>query len=194
LNHSEAFDSAHSARALDILNETSVGRRLLPILSHLVDSSDPRTSEKATLFIGRRIQSVSWAARQLRRDDPRVRANAVEAIWGLKSAAATGLLEDCVADHCNRVAGNALVGLHMAGKPGVAEHITGIVSAPKPLFRSTAAWTMGKIGDANFVSQLVSLLRDDHPEVRSAALRSLIQLRRAPVKQPEETIGKKSAA
>ncbi len=181
LNHTEAFDSARSARALDVLNETSVGRRLLPILSHLVDSPDPRTSEKATLFIGRRIQSVSWAARQLAKDDPRVRANAIEAIWGLKSSGATSLLEDCVDDYCNRVAGNALVGLHMAGRPGVTEHINDIVTAPKPVFRSTAAWTMGKIGDASFVSQLLVLMRDDHPEVRSAALRSLIQIRRSPV-------------
>ena len=184
-NHADAFDGPRSCRVLDVLNETSVGRRLLPILSHLVDSPDPETAAKATLFVGRRIQSAVWAARQLMGSDPRARANAIQSIWGLNSPSAQTLLEDCVGDQSNRVAGNALVGLHMLGKPGVVQQVTEMANASTPIFRSTAAWTMGRLGDAAFVSPLTGLLRDDQPEVRSAALRSLLRIRRAEAAAPE---------
>ncbi len=186
-NHSEAFDRARSCRAIDVLNETSVGRRLVPILGHLVESPDPVLAAKATLFIGRRMQSPEWAARQITRDNPEeVRANAIESLWGVKSSSAQNLLEDCVTDESVHVAGNALVGLHKLGKPGILEQITEMVNADTPVFRTTAAWTMGRIGDSIFADPLTGLLKDDSPQVRSAALQSLLQLRKAEAAAREE--------
>ena len=52
-----AFDSPRSARALDVLDQTSQGTRLLRILSPLTGSEDPRIAAKAALFIGRRLQN-----------------------------------------------------------------------------------------------------------------------------------------
>jgi hypothetical protein len=187
-NHAEAFDGPRSGRALDVLDETSAGRRLLPILSHLVDSPDPEIAAKATLFVGRRMQNAEWASRQLNRSDPQARANAIEAIWGLNSPSAHALLEDCVRDSSNRVAANALVGLHMLGKPGIVEQVAEMVTASAPGFRSTAAWTMGQIGAPEFVAPLTGLLRDENPEVRSAALRSLLQIRRTEAAPPEPMV------
>ena len=185
LNHCEAFDAPRSYRVLDVLDETSTGRRLVPVLGHLIDSADPRIAAKATLFIGKRIQSAEWAARQLTRNDPSVRANAVESIWGLKSPTAQTLLEVCAGDASSHVAGNALVGLHKLGKPGIVEQINSMVNGATHNVRSTAAWTMGRIGDSAFVDPLTELLRDDHPEVRGAALRSLLQIRKAEAAAPE---------
>ena len=50
-NLSDALDSVHSTRALDILDQTSRGRRLLPIVGHLPTYRDARISAKATLFV-----------------------------------------------------------------------------------------------------------------------------------------------
>src|ERR1700733_6947110 len=55
-----AFDSPRSARALDVLDQTSQGTRLLRILSPLTGSEDPRIAAKAALFIGRRLQNPAW--------------------------------------------------------------------------------------------------------------------------------------
>jgi len=184
LNHCEAFDAARSYRVLDVLDETSTGRRLVPVLGHLIESADPRLAAKATLFIGKRIQSAEWAARQLTRNEPSVRANAVESIWGLKSPTAQTLLEVCAKDASSHVAGNALVGLHKLGKPGIVDQINSMVNGATHNVRSTAAWTMGRIGDSAFVDPLTELLRDDHPEVRGAALRSLLQIRKAEAAAP----------
>lgn len=186
-NHAEAFDRARTCRVLDILHETSVGRRLLPILGHLVESMDSVVAAKATLFVGKRMQNPDWAARQMTRDNPEdVRANAVESLWGVQSASAQSLLENCVTDESVRVAGNALVGLHKLGKPGILEQITEMVSAETPESRTTAAWTMGKIGDSAFADPLAGLLKDEHPEVRSVALQSLLQLRKTEAAAREE--------
>jgi HEAT repeat protein len=45
--------------------------------------------------------------------------------------------------------------------------------------RSTAAWAMGKIGSPAFIDRLTALLRDAHTEVRSTAIRSLVEIGRA---------------
>jgi len=178
INHHEAFSGVRAYRILDILDQVSRGRRLLPVLAHLAASDDPKIAAKATLFVGRRVQSAEWAARQLRQQDPRVRANAVESIWGLRNPVAVCLLEGCVDDSNNRVAGNALVGLHLLDTPGVAKIIQSMAEAPKANFRSTAAWVMGRIASPEFAPELNRLLKDDSSQVRGAALRALIEVRR----------------
>ena len=177
-NHHFAISGQRAARAIEVLDETSRGRRLIPILGHLVESDEPRTREKATLFIGRRVQSPAWAEKQLKRTDERVRANAVESLWGLDTTPAKELLTNCAGDKANRVAGNALIGLHIAGDSGIADEVRRMSREPKACFRSTAAWMMGKIRDGEFVPRLTELVRDEEPVVRGAALRSLIDLRR----------------
>jgi HEAT repeat protein len=186
-NHAQAFDSLRSSRALDILDETSQGRRLLPILGHLPDSQDSKIAAKATLFVGHRVQNAQWARRQLDRGDQRVRANAVEALWGVKTPQATRLLEDCTRDRNNRVVGNALVGLHLVGQETARTEVMSLSKQGKPELRSTAAWAMGKLALSDFAPRLTELVRDDHPEVRSSALRSLILIRRteSPAGEPE---------
>jgi len=184
-NLSDALDSVHSTRALDILDQTSRGRRLLPIVGHLPSYRDTRISGKATLFVGRRIQNPSWTKKQLVQADQRVRANAVESLWGLDSPAAVSLLEDCVDDINNRVLGNSLLGLHLLGRSEVERRVFGLAEAGKYQFRSTAAWILGKMSGDECVQRLTVLVKDDHPQVRSTALRSLIEIRRAVARTPE---------
>jgi hypothetical protein len=171
-------DCRSAERAIEILDEASRGHRLLPVLGHLVHSDDSRMSAKATLFVGRRLQNPEWTARQLKRDDARIRANAVESIWGLKSTRAKALLEHSLKDFSSRVKGNALVGLHLIGESGVVAQVDLLAASSHYGARSTAAWTMGRIGDPCFVPALTGLMRDEYPMVRGAALRSLIEIRR----------------
>lgn len=185
-----AFDGGRSGRALDILDETSQGRRLLPILGHLPDSHDPRISARATLFVGKRVQSADWTARQLSRSDPRIRANAVEALWGVKTSTAMHLFEECVKDPHNRVAGNALVGLHIGGREDAIERVIEMSNDDHPERRITSAWAMGRLAVDGFAERLTEMVRDEDLNVRGMALRALMLIRKtspAPVeKRPEE--------
>ena len=70
-----------------------------PSFVHLADYPDPRISSKATLLIGKRIQDGHWAGQQWQRqEDPRVRANSIESIWGIDSPECRALLWSVVED------------------------------------------------------------------------------------------------
>ncbi len=172
------LNSKHAARAIDILERISQGQRLLSVLGHLPNSQDPQISAKAALFIGRRTNNPAWVEKQMYREDPRVRANALEGAWGSQSAASRRFLKECLGDSNNRVAGNALIGLHLAGCPEIVDLAVEMSRSEDPARRSTAAWAMGRIGDAEFIPRLTVLLRDESQKVKSAAIRSLVEIGR----------------
>jgi hypothetical protein len=195
-NHDRALTGARGVRALEVLDQNSRGTRLVPILAHLVDHSDPKLSAGATLFVGKRMQNPEWVAKQLKHGDPRVRANAIESIWRVNGPGARKVLEEGGADPSNRVVGNSLIGLHALQGQGVIEQTIEMAAKPDPKFRATAAWAMGMIGAPVFYSYLAALVKDEDGMVRRAALRSLLGLRReeaarahlAPPAQPEQGV------
>jgi hypothetical protein len=174
----------HAARAIEILDQTSPGQRLMSVIGHLPNCPDSHISSKAALFVGHRVNNPAWLAKQLDRKDPRwkdprIRANVVESAWGTKSEGAVKILEECVLDPNNRVAGNALIGLHLAGCPDTVDTALEMSRSTDPGRRSTAAWAMGKMGSAKFLSRMTELLRDENSKVRSTAVRSLAEIGRA---------------
>ena len=185
-NHGHALKGARGARALDLLDKNSQSEQVVPILSHLVDSEDPRLSAGTALLVGRRTHNPEWVERLLGNDDARVRANAVESLWGEGSAGAHRVLEAAQTDESNRVVGNSLVGLNRMGDPGVLEQVIRMAENPSPRFRATAAWAMGMIGHNAFLPYLTAMVRDGDEAVRRVALRSLIGLRRAEGEKPTE--------
>jgi len=185
------LDGPRAERALEILDEISVGRRVVPVLNHLTKSPDTRISSKSTLLIGKRVQNLTWARRLISEgSEPRIRASAIEAFWGLDTKAAVQLFRTSLRDPHNRVVGNSLMGLHLAGDEEVPRIVDRFAEDCKPDFRMTSAWVMGKIGDPLYTVRLGLLVKDSHPAVRSAALRSLRDLRqiekREQLKQKEE--------
>jgi hypothetical protein len=197
-NLDEALDGNRSTRALDILDVTSRGGRLLPMVGHLPGHRDTRLSAKATLFVGRRVQNPEWAKKLLlEQPDHRVRANAVESLWGFDSPAAVQLLEECAGDRNNRVLGNSLVGLYLLGRSDAQRQALALASSDAWELRSTAAWVVGKMGGDGALECLTGMVRDEHPQVRSTALRSLLELRRTqpkpvapdPAPAPQKTAG-----
>lgn len=178
LNHDDACRGPRAGRIIDILDQTSQGRRLLPVIGHLINSPDPSICATATLFVGRRLKSPDWAERQLQHPDNRVRANAVESIWGLDTSPARHLLDRCVQDASSRVAGNALVGLHMIGTPGILDDLNRMARDTKFEFRATAAWAMGRMLDPSFIPSLNDLMKDENSRIRKLALQALLSIRR----------------
>lgn len=166
-------------RILDVLNEISVGSRLVFPLSHLTEHPDPAVAERAVVLMGRRIRNAAWPQRRLSSTEESVRAGAVEALWGQNSAAARSALWNCVNDASHRVMGKAIFGLHLLGEAAVAELVTGMIHDTRPPFRSTAARVLGKIGKEEYASLLAEALNDEDPRVRLEAKRALAAIRRA---------------
>jgi hypothetical protein len=186
LNH-QAYVGMRGGRTIEVLDDGSCGTRLVPLMSHLVDSPDPWLCSRATLFLGKRIRTAHWTERQLKRSDNRLRATAVESLWGVNTPAARSLLYRYLQDGSGRVAGNCLVGLHLLGERGIDEEICSMAVADNPQFRIAAARAMGRIGDPVFLRQLAELVRDKDREVRGTALRSLLDVRRQTYSAPDET-------
>jgi len=185
----DTLNGQFAERTLDILDEISAGNRLVPILSHLTRHPDQKISSKATLLVGKRVQNVAFAKTIIAEEpDGRIRANAIEAIWGNDSPPVQELFWQCTEDQHNRVVGNSIVGLYLAGVDKVDGVITRFAHDQKAEFRMTSAWTMGKIANADYIPTLAPLIKDQHPGVRSAALRSLQNIRQVEkVRRPSET-------
>ena len=181
------FSMSACDRALDVLDEASEGRRIVPILGHLVDHPLPTLSAKATLVVGRRVQSVAWAKRFLSKDrNPRDRANAIEALWGVDNSEAVGMMLDHTADKNNRVTGNAVFGLHVLGVPGAEIRAVQMARRNEPDFRWTSAWLMAQFKRQEDIEVLKRMIKDENPGVRRAALKALVGIRQEQVRKEAE--------
>ena len=165
-------------RLLDLLQALSDDSRLLPILKRLLSDPDARVRSKAALLVGRSKHNTRWVEECLSEEDSRVRANAVESIWDVDSEPIRELLWNVLSDPDNRCVGNALIALYRRGEAAVIELILLMAKDERALFRSTAAWVMGRTGDPRFHPTLVNLIRDA-AQVRTTAFRALGSLNQA---------------
>jgi hypothetical protein len=171
------LETSFILRILDVLDEISHGPRLLMIIGHLTGYAEQRVASKAALLVGRRLQSHEWVERHLSSPDPRIRANVVEALWGVNSALAARTLRKCLQDENNRVQGNAIIGLHMLGEQDVNWRIRQLTKDMRPAYRQTAAWVIGRVKNPELTPLLEGLLADPDERVRQSAENALERLR-----------------
>jgi len=169
--------AANAGRLLDILARVSDGARILPSLARLLHSTDAELRSKAALIMGRSNRSAIWVQSHMSDADPRLRANAIEGLWGVETEEVRGLMLAALRDANNRVVGNALYGLYTMGESSSLPETIKLAGHPAAVFRATAAWVMGETGDSRFRDTLAQLLRDSHPMVRSRALRSITRIK-----------------
>jgi hypothetical protein len=166
-------------RLLELIDEISDGRRILPSLMRILRSDNPYLRSKAVLMIGRIGRSLQWIEKRLQESDTRVRANAIEAMWGIDSPEARELLEWATHDNNNRVVGNALVGLYRLGETSPLAELVKLAAHDSPAFRRTAAWAMGETGDPRFTELLGRTMADGNAEVRRSAFAAVGRIRAA---------------
>ncbi len=165
-------------RILELLSAIARDNRVLPFIIRLVQDPNPHLRSKAALLVARSNMAPEAAARLFTERDPRVRANATEALWGSTSPAARALFREAVRDGSNRVAGNALLGLYLLGDTTAIPQIMKLAAHPDPLFRATAAWVMERTGNPRFVPVLEELLRSSQAGARNRVFRALSVLKR----------------
>lgn len=161
------------ARLMEILCEIADPARVMPSLMRLLRHPNAYLRSKAVKMIGQGSRSVKWVMGRLSESDPRVRANAVESLWGVDTPEARTLLNFAASDSNNRVVGNAMLGLYYAGEAAVLAEIAKMAAHESALFRSTAAWVMGETGDPRFTDALRRLISESDPTVRKRAFAAL---------------------
>lgn len=164
---------ARSEALLGVLAEASPGNRLLPLLVQFLRSKGERVSSKAAMLVAQRSQRVELA---LADEDARVRANAIEALWGMDTLKARRTLHGALDDPNNRVVGNALLGLLRLGDRTVIPNLMDMAKRDDPAFRASAAWVMGQVGDPRFRPVLVELCAGGPDIVTAAAKEALARL------------------
>lgn len=138
---------------------------------------DPRVRSRAALLAGRYAAHRSFVEKRLNDHDARVRANAVESLWGLKHDFACETLARALWDSSHRVRANAGVGLHIAKDPNAREVLARESKHAASAARKAAAWAMGRTGDSQFRAILDELERDPDEGVRRAAQRAIAALK-----------------
>jgi len=175
----EKMSEAVVQRVLVLLNSIPENARVLPIVIKLLRHPSPSVRSKAALVIGRVSKTPHVTQEFLSEPDPRIRANAIEALWGMDSAKARAVLREAADDPNNRVAGNALLGLYLVGDTFAIPRILQLTTHPKAEFRTTAAWVMAQTGSPRFLPALAQMVRETDRNARAWVFRAITSLKRA---------------
>jgi len=169
---------AGSKRALEIVCKLPPSSHVLPPLARLLRSPDHYVRSKAALMYARASDDPEWVRKTLADTDVRVRANAVEGLWGTKAASAADVFKEATLDPDHRVQVNALLGLHYLGDTtfDVKSALEKMTTSPQPFARAAAAFAMGRMMNAIYVPVLETLLKDQEQQVRRQALQALIAI------------------
>ena len=169
--------AAAQDRVLELLDSVSEGTRIVPMLAHLIQNPNGRLRSKAALIIGRRLQNARWAEKHLQEMDPRVRANAIEALWGSDGAGVKDIFWQAMKDENNRVVGNAALGIYNLMDPAVIPLILEMAKDRRAEFRGTSVWLMGQTSDPRFLPSALRLVVDRDPDVRTNALKAITRIK-----------------
>lgn len=173
----QVTDSAAQLRILELVSAISSGARTITLLTQLIQSPDPKIQSKIALIVGRINRNLQWAEQHLKDPDPRVRANALEAIWGLDSDAGKALFLTASTDPDSRVSGNAAVGLYRAGDLMGAEILVSMLGSSDCRQRATAAWCITQTADPRFLPIISRHITEKDQGVRQHIFRALAGIR-----------------
>jgi HEAT repeats len=174
-----AVPTSIALRVLKIIDAISDCSRITVYLMQLERHRSAEVRSQAALLLGRGNVKLRRVRNFLASEDDRLRANAVESLWGLNTPQSRDILRGAASDRHRRVAINALIGLCKAGESDARNRLIELSAGDDPVSRRAAAWGMGQTGDSEFVPTLEALMGDADERVRGMAARSLARLRLA---------------
>ena len=145
-----------SDRILELVDAVSDGPRLVPVLMQLFRSANPYVRARLSLSIGKHHRNKVWLEDRMRDPDPRVRANAVEANWQHKDAAAQTLFATALRDTHHRVIANGAVGLYYAGDLRSLRVLGELLDHEDPTCRASGLWAIGHLQDTRFLDAMTA--------------------------------------
>lgn len=132
------------------------------LLAELVSGSsdgihDARIRSALALVCGKFATLARLGESLFEDPDPRVRANAIESLWGRSDEEAVARFRAALGDSHPRPVANACVGLYLAGRAEAVRELGSLASHPEPRFRAAAAWAMGRTGHSRFLPLLAEM-------------------------------------
>jgi len=169
-------EAHRTLRILEIMGRDERSIAMTPWLRELVDDHNPQVASKAAMVLSWLTRNPMAVGRFLQSSDARVRANAVEGLWGGRIENTRGVLRAAAGDSHHRVAANALVELCRCGDPVGREKIEELACHADPRFRGAIAWAIGEIGDPRLLPIVRALECDPNLKVRLRAGRTAKRL------------------
>jgi HEAT repeat protein len=167
-----AIKNAEALHALELVDAISDCSRLGSYLIQFLNHPNDKVRSKAALMLGRSNWNLARLQGLLESDDSRLRANAVESLWGHRHPDVRKILWSATQDPSSRVVINALLGLCQAGDREAYARLAELANASDPVLRSGTAWAMGETGSPEFGEALEKLAQDEDAKVRAMAGRS----------------------
>ncbi len=171
-------DKGRLLGALGLLETLSDYSVLLSVLRGLTTHDDGRVRSKAAKLLCRIRPNKPLVERQLLSTDPRVRANAIEALWFDRSPDSTYVLRVALSDKSHRVVVNALIGLYYQGDGGAMDKLLLLGQHPSQAFREAVIWAFNHLSDARAIPALELLTADSSEIIRLKAKNALESVRR----------------
>jgi hypothetical protein len=178
LQHNSLASAARVLRLLEVLEAASPQPRFYLFQSELMAHPDPAVRSRSALLIARSGKNTSLVGKLLLDDDPRVQANAVEALWSFDAQEAHPLLTNAARSKTPRVAANAAVGLYRIGDLASIKLLFAMAGHEDGVRRTSAAWAMGETGDTRFLPYLTAWYARSSGTERLNVLQSLGRIRR----------------
>jgi HEAT repeat protein len=172
-----AIPSDAALRVLEMVDAISDCSRLASHLVRFLRHPSAKVRSKAALLLGRANWNLTRVKNLLASDDVRIRANAVESLWGRPGPDVRKILWEATEDKCGRVVVNALLGLCQTGDREAYARLAKLAGIADAELRSGAAWAMGELGDPEFAEALEKLEQDGQAMVRGMAAKSRKKLR-----------------
>jgi hypothetical protein len=179
-----AADQRRLRRCLEILDAIATGCRVNSAIVQLLNCPNGAVRSKVVDLLVRWSTNEANVREWLRDPDPRIRANALEALAeiGRETKWIQQLLVEHLKDPNGRVAGNAAVGLYRMGMVEIVRtRLSQMASSEDATIRCSAAWAIGQVKDGTLFEVLNRLRTDPESRVRWHALKSLCSIPRTPV-------------
>ncbi|HLJ51387.1 MAG TPA: HEAT repeat domain-containing protein [Bryobacteraceae bacterium] len=175
---SKAENSARVLRILRLLEAIEAQSCWPSFQNELLTHPDQIVRSKSTLLIGRTSKNMAWISRRLLDRDPRVQANAVEALWEMNPAEALPALRTALHSPHSRVAANAALGLYRMSELKAIPALLEMAKHPDPRFRISALWSIAETGDPRFIPYLMEQFKTEQGKAKLFLMRALSQIRR----------------
>lgn len=165
-------------RIIDVFSALAQGRYVLRFQKELLAHADPKVCSKTVLELVRAGKGPALVAQTLLDGDPRIQANAVEALWDIKDKNAKAVLQLAAKSRHNRVVANALMGLYRHGVVESIPQLLRMAEHPDLAHRNSAVWMMGETKDPRFLTFLTSQFTKSSGKERLGIVRALSRIRK----------------
>jgi len=152
-------------KGLEILQDIASRDITMIFLIKLFSNDAPEVKSKVTLILGKLLDKFAFVKAALQNEDARVRANALESIWGEDNPEAREVFASCLDDEDNRARANAAKGLYEINDGRGLKALMEMVHDEDKMMRASGAWALGEIREVSAISDLQNLQENDQEEI-----------------------------